>query len=274
MSLESLFNATHNLPNIPQVVQELIANFNNPDINVDEISKKIQMDQVISAKVMRLANSAKYGAGRSIPSIDSAVVMLGFDTLKTLVVASGVTGAFKDIPGFDKKQFWRDSFLTASICKLMSKHTSVDAETAFTCGMLPTIGELLIHIVHEESAVEIDNLVESGASRVELQDNQYGYNYTQVGYGLAKRWNFPEEVLRGIRQQDDPLDFDDISHLAITSYLAKYLNNAFKKKMEKEDILSEFPSEIAKPLDIDLLSFFEDLVELTEAEDDIDSLLN
>ena len=62
------------------------------------------------------------------------------------------------IPGFDKKQFWRDSFLTASICKLISKHTNVDTETAFTCGMMHNIGELLIHIVHEESAVKIDKL--------------------------------------------------------------------------------------------------------------------
>lgn len=274
MSLELLFNETHNLPNIPKVVQELIENFNNPDINVDEISKKVQMDQVISAKVMRLANSARYGAGRSIPSIDSAIVMLGFDTLKTLIVASGVTGAFKDIPGFDKKQFWRNSFLTASICKLISKHTKVDAETAFTCGMMHNIGELLIHIVHEESAVKIDTLVESGENRAELQDEKYDYNYTQVGYGLAKRWNFPEEVLIGIRQQDNPLDFDDLSALAATIYLAKYLNKAFETDKEKEVIVSEFPNNISKLLNIDLLSFFEDVVELTEAEDDIDSLLN
>jgi len=105
------------------VVQDLIKQFNDPHSNSDEISKKIQMDQVISAKIMRLANSARYGAGRKIASIDSAVVMLGIDTLKTLVVASGITGAFKDIPGFDKKQFWRDSFMSASISKLIAKHT-------------------------------------------------------------------------------------------------------------------------------------------------------
>jgi len=273
MSLESLFNETHNLPNIPKVVQELIENFNNPDINADDISKKVQMDQVISAKVMRLANSARYGAGRKIASIDSAVVMLGFDMLKTLVVASGVTGAFKDIPGFDKKQFWRDCFMIASISKLVAKHTEIDPETAFTCGMMHNIGELLIHIVHEETAVKIDKLVESGANRVELQDNQFGYDYTQVGFELAKRWNFPEEILLSVRQQHNPNDFDEFSPLAAIVHIADYLNEAFKAEKEKEDILSGFPGDVAKPLNIDLVSFFEELVELTEAEDDIDDLL-
>ena len=167
MSLESLFKESPNLPNIPKVVQELIEKFNDPHSNSDEISKKIQMDQVISAKIMRLANSARYGAGRKIASIDSAVVMLGIDTLKTLVIASGVTGAFKDIPGFDKKQFWRDSFMIASICKLIAKHTDCDAETAFTVGMMHNIGELLILIFNPEETVKIAKLVEAGANRIE-----------------------------------------------------------------------------------------------------------
>ncbi|KZY42142.1 MULTISPECIES: HDOD domain-containing protein [unclassified Oleiphilus] len=273
MSLESLFKGSPNLPNIPKVVQELIKQFNDPHSNVDEISKKIQMDQVLSAKIMRLANSARYGAGRKIASIDSAVVMLGIDTLKTLVVASGITGAFQDIPGFDKKQFWRDSFMIASISKLIAKHTDSDPETAFTIGMMRNIGELLIHIYHEESAVKIDKLVESGANRIDLQDNQFGYDFTQAGSELAKRWNFPTEIVNGIRQQAAPNDFEEYSAYSSIVYLADYLNEAFKAEQEKQEILSQFPVDIAKPIDINLVSFFEELVELAEAEDDIEELL-
>lgn len=273
MSLESLFKESPNLPNIPKVVQDLIKQFNDPDSNADDISKKIQMDQVISAKIMRLANSARYGAGRKIASIDSAVVMLGIDTLKTLVVASGVTGAFQDIPGFDKKQFWRDSFMNASISKLIAKHTDLDAETAFTIGMMHNIGELLIHIVHPEAASKIDNLAQSGAKRVDLQDNQFGFDFTMAGAELAKRWNFPETIVTGIRQQSNPNDFENFSGYSSIVYLANYLNEAFKAEQEKQEILANFPASMAKPIGIDLVSFFEELVELTEAEDDIEELL-
>jgi HD-like signal output (HDOD) protein len=273
MSLELLFKESPNLPNIPKVVQELIKQFNDPHSNVDEISKKIQMDQVLSAKIMRLANSARYGAGRKIASIDSAVVMLGIDTLKTLVVASGVTGAFQDIPGFDKKQFWRDSFMIASISKLIAKHTDADAETTFTIGMMHNIGELLIHIYHLDSAVKIDKLVTDGANRIDLQENQFGYDYTQAGAELAKRWNFPDEIIRGIRQQAAPNDFEEFSAYSSIVNISDYLNEAFKAEKEKQDILANFPVEMSKPINIDLVSFFEELVELTEAEDDIEELL-
>ncbi len=273
MSLEALFSQTHNLPNIPKVVQELIENFNNPDINADAISKKIQMDQVISAKCMRLANSARYGAGRKIASIDSAVVLLGFDTLKTLVVASGVTGSFKTIPGFDAKKFWRNSFMVASICKLVGKHAKVDRETAFTCGMLHNIGEILIHIAHTDKALQIDKLVEAGASRLDLEQNQFGYDYAQVGAELAKRWNFPDDIICAIRQHANPAAYEPFSKLAGIVYIARYLNDAIAADKDRAEVLAGFPAAVANPLQLDLVAFFEELMELTNAEDDIEELL-
>ena len=274
MPLETLFSHVHNLPNIPKVVQELISNFNNPETDANDISNKIQMDQVISAKVMRLANSARYGAGRSIKSIDSAVVMLGFDTLKTLVMASGITGSFKDIPHFDKREFWRNSFMVANISKLIAKHTQEDPETAFTCGMMHNIGELLIHLNEPEKSTKIDSLVAEGAIRSQLQQNQFGYDFTEVGAELARRWNFPDIIQSAIHQHADPLSYETQNPLAAIVNLATYLNSGFSQELPKEDILGSFPADIAEGLNIDLLSLFEEIVELLNSEDDIDELLN
>tara|TARA_R110002167_G_scaffold25824_3_gene89220 strand:+ start:2876 stop:3700 length:825 start_codon:yes stop_codon:yes gene_type:complete len=274
MSVESLFSETPKLPNIPKVIQSLIEQFNDPHSNSDEISKKIQMDQVLSAKIMRLANSARYGAGRKVASIDSAVVMLGIDALKTLVIASGVTGAFKDIEGFDKKVFWRDSFMIASISKLIAKHTNTDPETAFTCGMMHNIGEILIHIAYPDQAAKIDNLVAAGASRIDLQDNQFSCNFTEISAELAKRWNFPTDIVKAVKQQTAPNDFEDYSPYSGIIYLASYLNDAFRANQEPETVLAEFPNDIAKPLQINLVSFFETIIELTQAEDDIEAIIS
>jgi|TARA_R110001599_G_scaffold251423_1_gene451433 HD-like signal output (HDOD) protein len=274
MTVESLFSETPNLPNIPKVIQSLIEQFNDPNSNSDEISKKIKMDQVLSAKIMRLANSARYGAGRKVASIDSAVVMLGIDSLKTLVIASGITGAFKDIEGFDKKAFWRDSFMIASISKLIAKHTDADPETAFTCGMMHNIGDLLIRIAYPEQAVKIDNLIAVGASRVDLQDNQFSCNFAEVSAELAKRWNFPADIVKAVRQQCAPNDFKSYSSYSGIIYLACYLNDAFRNNLEPETVLAEFPNDIARPLEINLVSFFETIIELTQAEDDIEAIIN
>ena len=94
MSVESLFNNVYNLPSIPKVVQELTESFGSDKANADEIANKIAKDQAFAAKVLRLANSARYGVGRKIASISNAVVLLGISQLRTLVTASGMTSAF------------------------------------------------------------------------------------------------------------------------------------------------------------------------------------
>lgn len=163
--------------------------------------------------------------------------------------------------------------MIASIAKLIAKHTTADPETAFTCGMMHNIGELLIHIAKPEQAVKIDKLVEAGAVRIDLQENQFSYNFTEVSAELARRWNFPAEIVRAVRQQADPNAFEEYSPYSGIIYLANYLNDAFKAKKEAETVLADFPAEIAKPLGINLVSFFEALVELTKAEDDIEAIL-
>jgi len=171
MALESLIKRIYDLPSIPKVVQDLIADLSAKSADASTISKNIQTDPVIAAKVLRLANSARYGAGRKIGSLDSAVVMLGTDTLKTLVIASGVTGTMKDIPGLDMRDFWRNSFLVANICKqiVRSSGAGSDPETAFTFGMLHNIGIPLMCLGHEEEMKTIHDKLLEGGNRIALE---------------------------------------------------------------------------------------------------------
>jgi hypothetical protein len=90
--------ASGRLPMVPKVVQELIESFHKTDINIDEISDKVGHDQVLTARVLRLANTARFGGSRRVGSLDDAVVLLGFDNLRILVIASGITGATAGIP--------------------------------------------------------------------------------------------------------------------------------------------------------------------------------
>lgn len=272
MSVENLFSNVYNLPSIPKVVQELVASFNSNTANADEIASKISKDQAFAAKVLRLGNSARYGVGRKIASINAAVVLLGVDALRTLVVASGVTSAFVEVPGMDKRQFWKDTFTVASIAKMLAKHARVDKEVAFTCGMLHSIGELLIHMGESDIAVRIDAQVTKGANRVQLQQNQLGYDFTEVGEELARRWKFPEEIQDAIRNQVEPLS-DPFSPYAALIALAVYINESEKAGKSREEQLAAFPNELAQRLQLDLLKVFESWDQLKDEEDDIDALL-
>ena len=255
MKVEQLFEQAHQLPQIPKLVQELIESFNNDDINIDEIAEKIAMDQVITAKVLRLANSARFGMPRQVSSVDDAVVLLGFNALRTLVVASGVAGAFADIPGFDRNRFWKHSFLTAGIAKFLARGKGINPETAFTCGMLHNIGELLMHTLLVEEMKPVIAAIASGGQRSLTQQNQLGFDFRQVGAGLAGFWKFPDDIQSAIAKQED--DSDEI--LPTTLQAAALLANVLIEG--KDDVaINDVQQKILERLKIDI-----DEVEVTLA---------
>ncbi|QLG89761.1 HDOD domain-containing protein [Chitinibacter bivalviorum] len=274
MKLEEVFEQTHKLPTIPKVVQELIDSFSNEDIDIDTIAKKIALDQVITAKVLRLANSAHFGASRQIGSVQEAVVVLGFNTVRTLVVASGITGAFVATPGFDRKKFWKNSLQVATIAKWLSKPAKINGEVSFTAGMIHNIGEMLIHIVTPEIAAKIDQFVANGAAdRVALEDNNIGFDYVMVGEELARRWNFPVAIQQAIKYQNSPAEQDPSDKLTSVLNLAKLITHLQADSATQDAIAAALPEQIILTAGLTPEGLNDKLVELSELSSGLDELI-
>ena len=206
MDINDLFSEINSLPSIPRVAQDLIQQFDNPHTSLDSVARNIALDPVIAAKVLRLANSARFRGARESASVEDAAMRLGFNTLRTLVLASAVTGAFQAPPGFDLKGFWAHSFQVASISRLLAKNRGVAVETAFTCAMMHNIGELLIQTGVPELAERLNqNGKDIGAAqRVALETLQLGFGFPEVGAELARRWQLPELIQQAIAYQSRP----------------------------------------------------------------------
>lgn len=276
MDLNHLISNAQHLPNIPKVVQELIQSFGDENINSDAIAAKLSQDQSMTAKVLRMANSSKYGGHRNVGSVNDAVVLLGFNALRTMVLASGLTSSFPTPEGFDTHRFWVKSFTIGSICKWVARHTSdVDGEIAFTCGMIHDIGGLLTHILVNEEALAIDEVVAKGADRVEMEECRLGFNFAEAGSELACRWKFPKEIVDGIRYQLNPTieteDGEEFKALAGMILIAKYLYE--HREEEQETLVSNFPTETAKALNVDMVSLINDIEELASIDEGIEELL-
>ena len=274
MNLAALFDQPQNLPNIPKVVQELIDTFNQTDFDMDEVAGKISMDPVLTAKVLRLANSAHYGVSRTVASTADASVLLGFSTLRTLVLASGITGAIHAPDGFDRKAFWRDNFAVAAIAKWMSSYCGVNGETAFTCGMLHSIGELMIRLLMPTEAKKIQAAVEAGGKLYDVEMAMLGYSYAEVGAELAKRWKFPDDILEGIKHHANPQNAEEENKLSGLIYLAVYVNQANGQGLSDKEVLEGFPQDIANSIGMDISKSLEDLKQLDGIESGMDSLLD
>ncbi len=110
-----------NLPNVPEVMRELVQTFNEKEPDILLIAKKINKDPVISAKLLRLANSAKFGGSRQVATVNEAVVRLGVDVVRNMVLACGLTGSINAVPGIDLKHFWGKVFDVAELARRLAK---------------------------------------------------------------------------------------------------------------------------------------------------------
>ena len=226
MSMDRLFGKIKQLPTIPKLLHELMQSFNDENARIDEIAAKIAMDQVISVKVLRMANSAALRRGNEVTSIEQAVIRLGFNRLRSVVVASGIISSFK-APGFDKHHFWTQTFQVATIARTLAQQTrAVDPETAFTCALIHNIGELLIQSTLPEGPGSSTWPSRRG-SRVEAQREMLGYDYAQLGAELARRWNLSTAFVDAIAQQLDPLSHEPVSKEAVLIRLAVFVSFAW-----------------------------------------------
>ncbi len=274
MSMDLIFSKIKQLPVIPKLLHELMQNFSDDNSRIEDIAKKIAMDQVISAKVLKMANSAAYRRGTEITSIEQAVIRLGFNALRSLVVASGLMTSFRTPANFDKNKFWVDNFQVATIAKALAGDCrNIEPETAFTCALLHNIGELLIQSALPEEASLINMSISRGSSRIDAQREMLGYDYSQVGAELARRWSLSDTFVRAIAQQLDPLNFEPISQEAVLIRLAMFVSFAWNAGVPPQVIVARFPTPLAQHLGIDAACLASRLEELHQHGNELAAML-
>ena len=273
MDVDQFLAEISNLPNIPKVIQELIESFNDEDVDTLVLAEKIALDQTLTAKVLRMANSVYYGPSRTVTTVNDAVISLGFNALRTLVLSSGVKGAFEAPTGFDIKHFWHISFRVAAVAKELAKTVGSDPETAFTCGMLHNVGEVLLHLGAPEKAGKVDEAVRYGGNRMALESSQIGVTYTDLGAALAKKWRFPDVICHAVAEQEQPLSCDEFCEYAGILHIAQFLVNAQENNFSEEDIRARFPVDIAAKLNLDELMLLRRLDEIAELGLEFDQML-
>ncbi|WP_136680791.1 HDOD domain-containing protein [Neptunomonas sp. XY-337] len=247
MEIKDLLAQTSKLPNVPEVVRELIQALNQPNADYSEIAQKVSKDQTLSLKILRLVNSAHFGLSRKVSSIDEATVMLGMEKLKTLVIASGFANSTGDVEGLDIKSFWSESFRVATLAKWLAEQTDkVEADKAFTAGVIHNIGRLLLHLAQPNRAQAIQTLIEeSGVSRSEAERERLGFATQDAGKELLDMWKFPEELGIAVQQHKKPLTFQETQALSCVINIACYLNAAIRDQKDEEAVIEGFPTEVA-----------------------------
>jgi putative nucleotidyltransferase with HDIG domain len=194
LAIEEVIKHIGDLPSLPAVVIELLSTIEQEDIDIHMLGARIALDQSLTAKTLRLANSSFYGLQSKVTSIAQAISVLGFRSIRSLVTACAVTGSFPDTANgsFNFKAFWRHSVATGVCAKLLAHRLKVNPDSAFTAGLLHDIGALVLATRFPSQYEEaLAYRKQHDCSMVEAEQAVLGLDHALVGSALAGYWKFP-----------------------------------------------------------------------------------
>jgi HD-like signal output (HDOD) protein len=249
MDIQSLIDQPHKLPTVPAVTLKLIASFSDEDVALRQIAEQISADPALSAKLLRLANSAYFHLSRTVGSVEEALQMLGFVMVRNLVLGNGMAVAFRDTQGMDLHQFWRYNLFAASAARWLAVKAGVNSDLVFTVGLMHGIGQLQMHVAAPQAVLPLDKkLPVLDAGRAALEKETLGFHNGDVAAELARLWNFPEAIVLSLRQVPDPLDAPDFSAAAGCVHIGAWAARQAVAPSAQEQRECSFPREVAQPL--------------------------
>lgn len=212
-----------NLPSLPAIVTKLLEVVNSPETSADDATRLIEKDPALTSKFIRLANSAFYGMPRAVSSVSSAVVILGFNVIRSVVLSASLMKMFteKIKQSVDKDLFWKHSIGTALAAKELVRHLMgfklFDPESAFCAGILHDIGKLIFdEYVFPDYKTACDYALTNGVPLLEAESQVLGINHAQIGRILADKWALPIDLENAIVFHHDPCAAGEYAeHVAI-----------------------------------------------------------
>lgn len=221
----------YNLPSIPVLMLEVNHMLDNPRTSAAELGRVISKDQGLVTKVLTVANSPLYGIPRRVATIDFAIVILGFDHIKNIVIALSMVDAFKIKSDLllDQKKYWLHSIITATLAKRIADDLGYHfSGEAFTAGLLHDLGIPVIHKYFYNDFVSIcQNVAKSSGTYEDNELSLLGLRHQEIGQLLAHRWNLPATLSDSILNHHTPL-IAEYKELTALVHLADYMTHKLK----------------------------------------------
>lgn len=218
-SAEFVLKRIRDIPALPEVVNRIIQLLGQNSTPASEIARLISMDPGLTSRVLRMVNSAAYGVPRQISSIQHGIMILGFNTVRGLVLSASIFKLFNPtdqilhgVYKLDHREFWRHSMITAIVSKAVAKvcQRPEVADDAFSAGMLHDIGKVVLDTYFSKDYQNVLKLADMqempphGAKYFLLEEEVLGSSHAEIGAVVAEKWRLPNNLIEVIRFHHEP----------------------------------------------------------------------
>jgi len=226
--LQQIIMTTRDLPAMPQVASKVLELSSDPNTSALQLQQVISDDQAMTGRILKIANSAMYSCSRKIKTLTEAIVMLGFNSIRSLVVTSAARNLYntnKTKTGLKERLLWEHSIGAAFAARLLACERSPSlAEEAFLAGLMHDIGKLVLNLRVPEQFDEIVQIVYNENRPFHLTELEIlGYDHAQVGAMLINKWKLSDSLEFVILNHHNPAALTAENPLSLYLDLANQL---------------------------------------------------
>jgi len=225
LTLEDIVSKSNDLPTLPAAAIAVIRESESTVGSARTVADLITRDQALSARVLRIANSAYYGMSRQVIDLQESVVLLGMRSVRNLaVIAATYPWMQKPLTGYalEPEAMWAHSFGVGVAAQLIAQKTrAVDPDFAFTAGLLHNVGKVAMSVWLDHKLTSVLNLAQRDHLAFdEVERKLLGFDHAEVGGFMAENWNLPESLVLPIRYHHRPNEMPkpelsvDVVHVA------------------------------------------------------------
>ncbi len=197
--VQEIVAKVHHLPPLAPTLLAALRLLDNPDSDAREVAEAILADQVMTAQLLRFANSARYGAGTRITTVSDAVARLGFRATRSLLMAAMLQPMLSsDLPGYEVRDggLWRHASAVAMCSQALAQRLNYrPAEEAFVAGLIHDIGKVVLgHAMGERFRLVLGRVMAGEVDFLQAERQEFGLGHDDVGALIARKWGLPSSL--------------------------------------------------------------------------------
>lgn len=204
---DAILQTANLIPPIPKSVQNILQLLNQNNLGIAELANAVRLDPVLSGQVLKMANSAYFGRSKNVASIEDAALIIGTDSIRSMVLACGLMSTSGAPRNFDLNRFWRLSLLSAFIAKHIAALYGQNEEQAYTAALIHRLGVLAIQQAVPDISSEIEKVCSDRFpyDRADVEIELLGFDHAEVSAEIANQWNLPEKIVESISPYPHPV---------------------------------------------------------------------
>ncbi len=199
-SAEAIVAETMEIPTFPPVARKVIELVDRESTSTADLDSLVSKDQSLAVRVLRFVSSAYMGMGRRVDTILDAIMLIGFDMLRALVVAASIRNMFLRY-GPTERYLWEHSVFTSVAASGLARETGrIDIELALVGGLIHDVGKVVMNNGEPEKYGKITETARlGGLSFADIEFEAFGFTHCDVGALLLSKWNFPQNLQAVVR---------------------------------------------------------------------------